>query len=544
MNVYVRALAGALARAGVECDVYTRSEDRSQPRVIEVEPGFRVVHVEAGPQQPVPRFELPGLVDAFIDAAEAHLEAGPPVDVLHGNYWLSGAVAHQLKHRRDLPMVATFHTLARVKADAGVDDDPEQRSRVEHDVINCSDLMLASTEAELEQLVTHYGAVPERVEIVPPGVDHSVFFPDDARVAKDRLGLDGKRTLLFVGRIQPLKGVGLAVRCLAELDDPETILLVVGGPSGPDGAEELARTRAARGRARRGRQRAVRPAAAPHPARRLLPRRRRVHRSVSRRVVRARRARKPRPAARRSSRRRWAGCARSSTTVRPASSSTTAIPRRTRRRSRCCSTIRHWPPRSARARRRGHAGTRGASPRRACAGSTAISSHEAWCAATDASTDLALDEEFRAAKHALIAAHLEGPVAVSRGSRPSSTTRRSRAGTCASVATDATRRRSTSTSTSARCATRCTSSPTRPQHHEALYRFMLQRNHGVYGAHFSIGPDGDCYLVGRVLPRAPRRRRARSHHRRALRARRAVVPGRDRHRLPSRVRYLYMAEIM
>jgi D-inositol-3-phosphate glycosyltransferase len=246
MNVYVRALAGALARAGVACDVYTRSEDPAQPRVVEVERGFRVVHVEAGPLHAVPRFELPGLLDAFIDAAEADIAAGPPVDVLHGNYWLSGAVAHQLKHRRDLPMVATFHTLARVKADAGVDDDPDERLRVEHDVINCSDLMLASTESEREQLVTHYGAVPERVEIVPPGVDHSVFFPDDARgrAARDRLGLDGRRTLLFAGRIQPLKGVGLAVRCLAELDDPGTILLVVGGPSGPDGAEELARTRA------------------------------------------------------------------------------------------------------------------------------------------------------------------------------------------------------------------------------------------------------------------------------------------------------------
>src|SRR6187401_2463070 len=131
MNVYVRALAAALARAGVECDVYTRSEDPVQPRVIDVEPGFRVVHVEAGPQHPVPRFELPGLVDAFIDATTELLDAGPPVDVLHGNYWLSGAVAHQLKHRRDVPMVATFHTLARVKADAGVDDDPEQRLRVE-----------------------------------------------------------------------------------------------------------------------------------------------------------------------------------------------------------------------------------------------------------------------------------------------------------------------------------------------------------------------------------------------------------------------------
>jgi D-inositol-3-phosphate glycosyltransferase len=244
MNVYVRALASALARAGVECDVYTRAEQENQPPVVEVEPGFRVVHVTAGPRTPLPRYELLALVDPFVAETNRLLETAPPVEVLHANYWLSGAVAHQLKHLRNLPLVATFHTLARVKADAGVDDDPDQRARTEHDVIACADLMLASTDDERDQLETLYGAVAERVEIVPPGVDHSVFFPADPGVAKRRLGLDGRRTLLFAGRIQPLKGVGMAVHCLAELDDPDTTLMVVGGPSGADGHEELARVRA------------------------------------------------------------------------------------------------------------------------------------------------------------------------------------------------------------------------------------------------------------------------------------------------------------
>jgi D-inositol-3-phosphate glycosyltransferase len=243
MNVYVRALASALARAGVACDVYTRAEHANQPQVVEVEPGFRVVHVTAGARAPLPRCELLGLVDSFVDEATRLLDAGPAVEVLHANYWLSGAVAHRLKHLRDLPMVATFHTLARVKADAGVDDDPDQRARTEHDVIACADLMHASTDAERDQLETLYGAVAERVEIVPPGVDHSVFFPADATIAKRRLGLESRRTLLFAGRIQPLKGVGMAVRCLAELDDPDTTLMVVGGPSGPEGEDELARVR-------------------------------------------------------------------------------------------------------------------------------------------------------------------------------------------------------------------------------------------------------------------------------------------------------------
>jgi D-inositol-3-phosphate glycosyltransferase len=244
MNVYVRALAGALAEAGVECDVYTRAEHIGQPAVVHVAPGFDVVHVDAGPRRPIPKHALHALVDPFVDRATTLLEAREPVDVLHANYWLSGAVAHRLKHALDLPMVATFHTLARVKADAGIDDDPEHRTKVEHEVVACADLMLASTEAERRQLATLYDAVDERVEVVPPGVDHRIFQPGDRARAKHRLRVADRRVLLFVGRIQPLKGADLAVQCLAVLDDPKVMLLVVGGPSGPDGDAELERVHA------------------------------------------------------------------------------------------------------------------------------------------------------------------------------------------------------------------------------------------------------------------------------------------------------------
>jgi D-inositol-3-phosphate glycosyltransferase len=244
MNVYVRALASALARAGVESDVYTRVVHRNQPAVVQVEPGFRVFHVEAGPRAPVPKHDLHELVEPFVDASMARMLAEQPVDVLHGNYWLSGAVAHRLKHLFDLPLVATFHTLARVKADAGVDDDPAHRTSVEHEVVNCADLMLASTDDERAQLSELYDAAAERIEVVPPGVDHVVFAPGSRADARRRVGVDAHRVLLFVGRIQPLKGADLAVRCLAALDDPSVTLVVVGGPSGRDGHHELQRVRA------------------------------------------------------------------------------------------------------------------------------------------------------------------------------------------------------------------------------------------------------------------------------------------------------------
>jgi D-inositol-3-phosphate glycosyltransferase len=243
MNVYVKALASSLVRAGVECDVFTRAEHPEQASVVQVERGFRVVHVEAGPRAPVPKHDLPSLIEPFVERS-ADLMGDGRYDVLHANYWLSGDVAHKLKHLLDLPLAATFHTLARVKAGAGIVDDPDLRVRSEQQVLACSDLVLASTPDEREQLASLYDVDPERVEIVTPGVDHHLFTPDGRERAKRALGVEGRRVVLFVGRIQPLKGADLAATCLAELDDPDALLLVVGGASGVDGDGEVRRLHA------------------------------------------------------------------------------------------------------------------------------------------------------------------------------------------------------------------------------------------------------------------------------------------------------------
>ena len=244
MNVYVRELSSSLARAGVDCDVYTRSWRRGLPATVEVEPGLRVHHVRAGAPHAVAKEELPELVDAFTDAVLDRLRRpGCEPDLLHANYWLSGVSGHVLKHELNLPLVSTFHTLARVKAEATREEE-ELRAKAEGQVIGCSDAILALSTDEAEQLEALYGADPARIEIVPPGVDHEVFSPGDRAGARASLGLGDGPLLLFVGRIQPLKGADVAVRALAASSFPDARLVVVGGPSGRDGAAELRRVRA------------------------------------------------------------------------------------------------------------------------------------------------------------------------------------------------------------------------------------------------------------------------------------------------------------
>lgn len=242
MNVYVRELAASLAQAGVDTTVYVRRWADDLPREVAVEPGFRVVHLDAGAID-LPKEQLPDTVDAFADALVEDL-VDAPVDVLHANYWLSGVVGHQVKHRLDLPLVSTFHTLARVKAETG-DPEPQRRVDAEADVIGCSDVILANSVEEVSQLQRLYGAESGRIEIVAPGVEHAFFSPGDQRGARRALDLaEDIDVLLFVGRIQPLKGLPVAVEALAAMERPDACLVVVGGPSGPEGDAELARVQA------------------------------------------------------------------------------------------------------------------------------------------------------------------------------------------------------------------------------------------------------------------------------------------------------------
>jgi D-inositol-3-phosphate glycosyltransferase len=243
MNVYVRELVGALAQAGVRTEVYVRRSADDLPEIVDVEPGFRVVHVDAGPTD-LPKEDLPSVLDEFSDGVARHLRRDGGSQALHANYWLSGVVGHRLKHELSLPLVSTFHTLARVKAETG-DAEPDLRVRAETEVIACSDAILANCAAEVTQLSELYGADPSRIEIVPPGVDHAFFSPGDRRGARRALGLGDHPVLLFAGRIQPLKGLTVAVAALAELSDahPDAALVVVGGPSGTEGEAELTAAR-------------------------------------------------------------------------------------------------------------------------------------------------------------------------------------------------------------------------------------------------------------------------------------------------------------
>jgi D-inositol-3-phosphate glycosyltransferase len=251
MNVYVRELAAALARSGVVCDVFTRAWAPDLPPIVDVEPGLRVHHIEAGPTGCVAKESLFELVDEFTEGVLSAMNApggpdddGEAFEAIHANYWLSGISGHVIKHELNLPLVSTFHTLDRVRAEAVPEeveaDMPHRRAEAEATIIGCSDAVLASCTVEAEQIAELYGADPGRIKVVAPGVDHAFFGPGHRPQARRALGLPARGALLlFVGRIQPLKCADVALRALALLSATprDYRLAVVGGPSGPHGEE-------------------------------------------------------------------------------------------------------------------------------------------------------------------------------------------------------------------------------------------------------------------------------------------------------------------
>ncbi len=242
-------------------EIFTRAVCRDAPPLAELVPGVLVRSVVAGPFEEMDKTDLPAQVCQFtheVLRAEAAAEPGK-YDLVHAHYWLSGKVGAAAKERWGVPLVQSMHTLGKVKNAAlvvGETPEPAERISGELAVIAAADRMIANTAEEARQLIELYGADPAKVQTVNPGADLSIFQPGGAqskREARNQLGIASDAfLLLFVGRVQPLKGPDVALKAAAELIEANPELrrtlrvVLVGGPSGrqqradPDGMRELA----------------------------------------------------------------------------------------------------------------------------------------------------------------------------------------------------------------------------------------------------------------------------------------------------------------
>ncbi|MFN8387033.1 MAG: glycosyltransferase [Anaerolineales bacterium] len=254
MNVYVRELTRQLGKMGVHVDVFTRSQDDHVPHVLhELGYGNRVVHIPAGPEHPMPKQELANYIPEFVDGIKAFAcDKKIKYDVIHSHYWMSGIAAASLSDGwAGSPIVHMFHTLGEMKNRiARADDEREGAYRIEGEkqVLRRADRIVVATLAELTQLRFLYKADASKMVVIPPGVNVSRFYPIPSDVAKMYIGLKPEdRMILFVGRIEPLKGVDTlleAMSCLQMKESRPVHLAIIGGD--PSASPEMMNVEMAR----------------------------------------------------------------------------------------------------------------------------------------------------------------------------------------------------------------------------------------------------------------------------------------------------------
>nr|WP_228390099.1 D-inositol-3-phosphate glycosyltransferase [Streptomyces smaragdinus] len=250
MNVYIVELARRLAAQGIEVEIFTRATTASLPPAVELTPGVLVRHVDAGPYEGLKKEELPAQLCAFTHGVMRAWAGNRPghYDLVHSHYWLSGHVGWLAAERWGVPLVHTMHTMAKVKNAALAEGDtPEPSARVigETQIVEAADRLIANTDGEAYELISHYDADPAKVAVVHPGVNLDRFCPgpggiDSGRaLARAALGLPPDAFVpLFAGRIQPLKAPDVLLKATAILLEREPALRerlvvpVVGGPSG------------------------------------------------------------------------------------------------------------------------------------------------------------------------------------------------------------------------------------------------------------------------------------------------------------------------
>ena len=235
MNVVVRHTAEAMAAAGHEVDVVTRRSGAEAESESHPVPGVRVLRLDVGPARRIPKGEHEGLIAPFAD----RLRALQAPDVVHSHHWFSGAAALPVAREWGVPHVQTFHSIAADPAtELSAGERPESPGRLAGEAVLAreSDLVLAVSRAEAATVRDRLGG--SRVALAPPGVDPVLFTttPHPPR-AESSLTADsalsaGTGYVLLAARLEPLKGIDLAIAALGRVPaDQRPALVVAGGPT-------------------------------------------------------------------------------------------------------------------------------------------------------------------------------------------------------------------------------------------------------------------------------------------------------------------------
>jgi D-inositol-3-phosphate glycosyltransferase len=211
MNVYVLELAKHLAQKGIVVDIYTRLKDENSPKIVQVAQNLRVIHLRAGPLK-LTKKQMKQYIPEFTQSLNNFLaQENLTYDKIAAHYYYSGIIGKELKKQYNIPLSITFHTLALMKNLVARNEEEKEdveRIEAEMDLVKTADTVIATSQKDGEYLTTLYDCPQEKILILTPGVDVNKFKPMNKQQSKQKINAPlNHKLLLFVGRIEPLKGI-------------------------------------------------------------------------------------------------------------------------------------------------------------------------------------------------------------------------------------------------------------------------------------------------------------------------------------------------
>lgn len=238
MSVYIREIACELGQQGHSVDIYTRFHDPEDRQIYELNQNVRLIHLRAGGDEEIHKLAVYSYLPDFASNVESYRRQNNlQYDLIFSHYWLSALAGVYLQQWWQVPHITMFHTLGAVKKaikeDTGLaldEDELKLRVETEKDLVQRCHHIIAPTEREKEEFIRHYGASSEKISVVPCGVNLDQFKALDKAQTRQYLGFGDDKIILFVGRIDPLKGIDKLIKALPYLRNIQGVrLLVIGG---------------------------------------------------------------------------------------------------------------------------------------------------------------------------------------------------------------------------------------------------------------------------------------------------------------------------
>jgi starch synthase len=164
-------------------------------------------------------------------------------DLVHSHTWYANFAGYLAKILYEIPHVMTSHSLEPLRPWKAEQLGAGYRlsSWAERTAIESADAVIAVSRSMRDDVLDVYPAVdPERVKVVHNGIDPDEFFPDPARDALERQGLDAAVPyVLFVGRVTRQKGITYLLKAASNIDPAALVVLCAGAADTPEIEREV-----------------------------------------------------------------------------------------------------------------------------------------------------------------------------------------------------------------------------------------------------------------------------------------------------------------